>query len=139
MTQQTVADVMTPSPTTVDITDTLRTVARTMTEQDIGALVVRAGTTAVGIVTDRDLVVRGLAAGLATDTPVQHLVTEQVVTVGHTDPIETAIEVMRDAAVRRVPVLDGDSLVGIVSIGDLALERDPMSALADISRSEPNR
>lgn len=139
MTQQTVADVMTPSPTTVDVTDTLRTVAQTMAEQDIGALVVRAGTAAVGIVTDRDLVVRGLAAGLATDTPVQQLVTGQVVTVRDTDPVEAAVEVMREAAVRRVPVLDGDTLVGIVSIGDLALERDPMSALADISRSKPNR
>ncbi|MFD7025575.1 CBS domain-containing protein [Promicromonospora sukumoe] len=138
MAQQTVADVMTPSPTTVDVTDTLRTVASTMAAQDIGALVVRAGTTAVGIVTDRDVVVRGLAAGLDPDSTVQDIVTGQVVTVAHTDPVETAVQVMREAAVRRVPVLDGDMLVGIVSIGDLAVERDPMSALADISRSEPN-
>lgn len=139
MVQQTVADVMTPSPATVDVTDTLRTVARAMADHDTGALVVRAGTTAVGIVTDRDVVVRGLAAGLGPDSAVQDVVSGQVVTVGQTDPVETAVDVMREAAVRRVPVLDGDTLVGIVSIGDLAIELDPTSALADISRAEPNQ
>jgi CBS domain-containing protein len=139
MVQQTVAEVMTPDPTTIDVTGTLQDAARLMAEQDLGVLVVRAGPTAVGVVTDRDLVVRGLAAGLGTDTPVQQVTSQQVVTVGKTDPVETAVKVMRDAAVRRVPVLDGSTLVGIVSIGDLAVERDPSSALADISDAEPNR
>ena len=136
---QTVADVMTPDPITVDVTETLQDAARLMTEQDLGALVVRAGPTAVGVVTDRDLVVRGLAAGLGVDAPVQQVTSQQIVTVGHSDPVETAVKVMRDAAVRRVPVLDGDTLVGIVPIGDLAVERDPSSVLADISDAEPNR
>lgn len=87
MVQQTVADAMTPDPTTVDVTETIQDAARLMTEQDV----------------------------------------------------ETAVKVIRDAAVRRVPVLDGGTLVGIVSIGDLAFERDPSSALADISDAEPNR
>lgn len=139
MAQQTVADVMTPAPTTVDAAEPLEAAARLMATEDVGALVVTSGNAAVGVVTDRDLVVRGLAEGLGLDATVQQVASEKVVTVGHTDPVETAVEVMRAAAVRRVPVLDGDVLVGIVSIGDLAVERDPASALADISDAEPNR
>ncbi|MCP2267020.1 CBS domain-containing protein [Promicromonospora thailandica] len=139
MTQQTVADVMTPAPTTVDSTETIQEAARLMAQEDVGVLVVRSGPTATGVVTDRDLVVRGLGAGLGADATVGQVASEQVATVGITDPVETAVEVMRAAAVRRAPVLDGNVLVGIVSIGDLAIERDPTSALADISRAEPNR
>ncbi|MFD6444334.1 CBS domain-containing protein [Promicromonospora sp. NPDC060204] len=139
MAKQTVADVMTPAPITVDGTETLRAAARSMAEHDVGVLVVRAGPTAVGLVTDRDLVVRGLAAGLDADATVQEVTSDKVITVGVTDPVETVVEVMRAAAVRRAPVLDGSVLAGIVSIGDLAVERDPDSALADISRAQPNR
>ncbi|HEV6955299.1 MAG TPA: CBS domain-containing protein [Promicromonospora sp.] len=138
-TAQTVADVMTPAPTTVDSTDTIESAARLMAQEDVGVLVVRSGPTATGVVTDRDIVVRGLAAGLGAQATVAQVASDKVATVGITDPVETAVAVMREAAVRRAPVLDGDMLVGIVSIGDLAVERDPTSALADISRAEPNR
>jgi CBS domain-containing protein len=138
MVQQTVADVMTPAPTTVGMSATFQTAAQMMAEQDVGALVVQAGHTTVGIVTDRDLVVRGLAEGLGLEAMVGEVASEDVVTVGPDVPVETAVEVMRTAAVRRIPVLDGDKVVGIVSLGDLAIERDPTSALADISEAEPN-
>ena len=136
---QTVADVMTPAPTEVDASDPIQVAARAMATQDVGALVVRSESRIVGIVTDRDIVVRGLAEGLGGDAAVRQVASEQVVTVGPSDPVETAVEVMRNAAVRRVPVMDGDVAVGIVSIGDLAVERDPSSALADISEESPNR
>ncbi|MEN5072192.1 CBS domain-containing protein [Isoptericola cucumis] len=139
MASRTVAECMTPAPTTVEVSDTLRTAADTMAQQDVGALVVRAGRRTVGIVTDRDLVVRGLATGRGPDDRVEEVTSERLVAVGPGDPVEVAVHVMRDAAVRRVPVLDGDVLVGIVSIGDLAVERDPESALADISDAPPNR
>lgn len=135
----TVAEVMTPAPTAVDVSDPIQSAARAMASQDVGALIVQSGTSTVGIVTDRDLVVRGLAKGLGGDAPVRQVASEQVVTVGPSDPVETAVEVMRSAAVRRVPVMDGDTAVGIVSLGDLAVELDPTSALADISEAEPNR
>lgn len=135
---QTVADVMTPAPTAVDLSDTIQAAAQAMASQDVGALVVQSESKTVGIITDRDLVVRGLAEGLGTESPVRQVASEQLVTVGPSDPVETAVEVMRAAAVRRVPVMDGDVAVGIVSIGDLAVTRDPSSALADISEAEPN-
>jgi CBS domain-containing protein len=136
---QTVADVMTPAPTAVDVSDSLQVAAQAMAAEDVGALVVQSGSKVVGIVTDRDLVIRGLAQGLGLDGTIGQVSSEQLVTVGPGDPAETAVEVMRDAAVRRVPVMDGDVVVGIVAIGDLAVTRDPSSALADISETEPNR
>ena len=136
---QTVADVMTPAPTAVDVSDSVQTAARAMAGEDVGALVVQSESRIVGIVTDRDLVIRGLAEGLGVDATVGQIASEQLVTVGPGDPVQTAVEVMRDAAVRRVPVMDGDVVVGIVAIGDLAVTRDPASALADISEAEPNR
>ena len=139
MTQQTVADVMTPAPTTIGMSETLESAARTMAAHAVGALVVQAGPTVIGIVTDRDLVVRGLAEGLGLDAMVGEVASEELVTIGPDVPVEVAAEVMRAAAVRRIPVLDGDVAVGIVSIGDLAVERDPSSALADISEEPPNR
>jgi CBS domain-containing protein len=138
MVPQTVADVMTPAPSTIGMSDTLQTAAEMMATLDVGALVVQAGHTTVGIVTDRDLVVRGLAEGLGLEAMVGEVASEDIVTVGPSLPAETAVEVMRAAAVRRIPVLDGDTVVGIVSLGDLAVERDPASALADISEAEPN-
>lgn len=136
---QTVADVMTPAPTAVDVSDSVQVAARAMAAEDVGALVVQSDAKVVGIITDRDLVVRGLAEGLGVDAAVRQIASEQLVTVGPSDPVQTAVEVMRDAAVRRVPVMDGDVAIGIVSIGDLAVTRDPASALADISEAEPNR
>jgi signal-transduction protein with cAMP-binding, CBS, and nucleotidyltransferase domain len=138
MAQQTVADVMTPAPTTIGMSETLETAARTMAAQDVGALVVQAGPTTVGIVTDRDLVVRGLAEGLGLETMVGEVAIEELLSIGPGVPVETAVELMRVAAVRRIPVMEGDVPVGIVSIGDLAVERDPTSALAGISEAEPN-
>ncbi|MFD6445591.1 CBS domain-containing protein [Promicromonospora sp. NPDC060204] len=138
MAQQTVADVMTPAPTTIGMSETFQSAARAMADHDVGALVVRAGPTVIGIVTDRDLVVRGLAEGLGLEAMVGEVASEELVTVGPDVPVEAAAEMMRSAAVRRVPVVDGDVAVGILSIGDLAVERDPTSALADISRAEPN-
>jgi signal-transduction protein with cAMP-binding, CBS, and nucleotidyltransferase domain len=138
MAQQTVADVMTPAPTTIGMSETLQSAAQVMAAQGVGALVVQAGHTTIGIVTDRDLVVRGLAEGLGPTAMVGEVASEDIVSVGPDAPVEEAIEVMRTAAVRRVPVLDGDTVVGIVSLGDLAVDRDPMSALADISEADPN-
>jgi CBS domain-containing protein len=124
-----VADFMTAVPATVEVTETLRQAAQEMAEHDVGALVVQAGRRPIGVVTDRDLVVRGLAAGLGTDATVEQVTSGQIVTVGHADPVEGAFDVMHAAGVRRVPVLDGDTLVGLLTFGDLTIERDPTIAL----------
>ena len=134
----TVADYMTPHPTVVEVTDTLRSVAETMATQDVGALIVAEGGAVVGVITDRDLVVRGLANGIGLDAPVGQLATGDLVTVEPGDSVVDVVEIMRDRAVRRVPVVEGDQAVGIVTIGDLAVALDSDSALADISAAPPN-
>jgi CBS domain-containing protein len=66
------------------------------------------------------------------------VVTHDLVAVSKDDDLDTAVELMRTHAVRRLPVLDGERLVGVVSLGDLAVEREKDSALAQISAEEPN-
>jgi CBS domain-containing protein len=135
---RTVSEFMTTQPTVVEVTDSLRSVAQTMATQDVGSLIVAEDGAVVGIVTDRDLVVRGLAEGVGLDAPVGQLTTGDLVTVGPDDDVAQVVQLMRDHAVRRVPVVDGTQAVGVVSIGDLAQALDADSALADISAAPAN-
>ena len=135
---QTINEVMTHDPITVDASTTIAQVARKMREGDTGAILVTEGDRLVGIVTDRDIVVRGLADGRDPDTPIGEFTSREVRTVTPDQPVEEAIRIMREDNVRRVPVCRDGRPVGIVSIGDLALERDEESALADISAGRSN-
>ncbi|HEY7489145.1 MAG TPA: CBS domain-containing protein [Streptosporangiaceae bacterium] len=134
-----VRDIMTGSPTSVAPELDLVTVARTMRDEDIGTVLVIDGENLQGVVTDRDLVVRGLAAGLdPRTTTAAGICSSATVTVGPDDALDKAVELMRERAIRRLPVLENGRPVGILSIGDLAMERDPRSALADITAAKPN-
>jgi CBS domain-containing protein len=109
-----------------------------MREADIGDVVVQDGPGPVGILTDRDIVVRSTAEGAPPDdVAIGEICTTAVATLGPEDPIDRAVELMRERAVRRLPVADQGRVVGIVTLGDIAIERDDASALADISSSEP--
>jgi len=90
-----------------------------------------------GIVTDRDITIRAVAAGRDIKScMIGEIASQNVATISPADPIEHAVDVMRMHAIRRLPVMDYHARpVGIVSIGDLAVDRDPNSALADISSS----
>jgi CBS domain-containing protein len=92
-----------------------------------------------GVVTDRDLVVRVMAEGGAVgDRTVASACSDEPVTVAPDDDIDQVIGLMRERAVRRIPVVEHGHPVGIVSLGDLAIERDPGSALGDISSARPD-
>lgn len=135
-----VREVMHGNPVCVPVTTPIREAARMMRDQNIGDVLVVDGDRLRGIVTDRDIVVRGIAEGNDVErTPVQDVCSPQLVVVTPDDALDRAVQLMREHAVRRLPVAEGDRPVGIVSIGDLALEKDPDSALADISGSPPNR
>jgi CBS domain-containing protein len=138
MARRTVSDFMTPAPTVIEQDETLRSAAQTMAQQDVGALIVASRGEITGIVTDRDIVVRGLAEGLDGDAHVKHVTSGRLATLGPDDPVAQAVQIMRDAAVRRVPVMDGSVVVGVVSIGDLAVALDSGSALADVSEAPPD-
>ncbi|WP_395108372.1 CBS domain-containing protein [Actinomadura sp. SCN-SB] len=134
-----VRDIMTGSPTAVSPDLDIVTVARAMRDEDIGAVLVADSERLHGLVTDRDLVVRGLAAGGdPTQIKVSSMVSDEPETVRPDDSLDTAVKRMRERAVRRLPVVDDGQAVGIISLGDLAIERDASSALAQISAARPN-
>ena len=133
-------DIMTRTVQAVRHDTTLREVASMMLDSEIGDVLVNDDKGALlGIVTDRDLVIRGLAEGYDPDeTTVGEVCTRSPVQLGPDASIDEAAQVMRDRAIRRIPVVRDGAAVGIVSIGDLAREKDPNSALAEISAAPAN-
>ena len=137
---QTVNEVMTADPRTVKPDDTIADAARFMRDDDVGALVVEQEGRPTGIVTDRDIVVRGIARGSdPSSTKVADVASEASVTVSPDQQASEAARLMREHDVRRLVVVHGGRTAGIVSIGDLAVALDDESALADISAASPNR
>jgi CBS domain-containing protein len=135
-----VREIMTGTPHFVPPEADLVSVARTMRDEDIGCVLVGDRTNMYGMVTDRDLVVRGLAGGLnPNEAKVGGICSDATVMVGPEDDLDEAVRLMRDHAVRRLPVVEEGRPIGIISIGDLAIEKDPTSALADISKAKANR
>ena len=136
---QKVRDVMTENLVTLPSWAPLVDAARRMKEADIGDVIVLDDGNLCGLVTDRDIVVRAVAEGKdPRSSTLDEICTHEVTTVGPDDSLDRVVQIMRQQAVRRVPVVEAGRPVGIVSIGDLAIERDPDSALADISASAPN-
>jgi CBS domain-containing protein len=114
--------------------------ARVMKDSDIGDVVVTDGATLAGMLTDRDIVVRAVAerADPATTT-IGSIITREVVMIEQHSTASEAAALMRERNIRRVLVCDHErKLVGIVSLGDLAMQLDPNSALSDISEAAPN-
>ena len=137
---RTVEEIMTVAPATVGADEPTRAAARVMREHDVGAVLVLDGDGLHGILTDRDLAVRLVAEGHdAESTAVREVATADPTAVDSSDSVDDAISLMRERALRRLPVTEGGRPVGIVSLGDLAVERDADSALADISASDPDR
>ena len=137
---ETINDVMTANPWTVTDRATIEEAARVMRDADIGDVIVLDPDGEIqGIVTDRDVVVRGVAKGVDTNSePVGSILEGDIVTIASEDTIEAALDLMRDHKVRRLPVVDDRRLVGIVTLGDLAVDLQPSSTLADISQAPPN-
>ena len=111
-----------------------------MRDGNIGDVVVLEDGQVRGILTDRDIVIRALAEGMdPSRTTVGEVCSRELTTLSPTDSIAQAVSIMRDKAIRRLPVVEGGRPVGIVSLGDLAVEREPDSALGGISAAPPNR
>ncbi|MDQ2627804.1 MAG: CBS domain-containing protein [Actinomycetota bacterium] len=137
---RTVAEIMAHTPQTVPADMPVSEAAECMRRADIGNVVVLSDGHVQGIVTDRDIVVRVVAEGKELSTPVGEVCSSQeLVSVRPDSSLDDAVALMRSKAVRRLPVIDGDRLAGVLSIGDLAVERDEKSALADISAATANR
>jgi CBS domain-containing protein len=135
-----VLDLMTTDVVTLPPDASVFEAAQRMRDDDIGDVIVTEKGRLCGIVTDRDLVVRGLAEQPDLETTrIGDLCSPDVVTVSPGDDLAKAVALMRERAVRRLPVTEAGRVVGVVSLGDLAMERDEQSALTDISAEPPNR
>jgi len=135
---ESIRDVMTSDPKTVEADATVQDVAQIMDKEDIGNVLVVENGDVQGIVTDRDIVVRVVAKGNGADASVREACTTDVETLSPDDSVDDAIKKMEQANVRRLPVVEDGNPVGIVSLGDLAVDTDQDSALADISSASPN-
>ena len=137
-----IREVMTPSPRTVTPDTSLAAAARMMAEDDIGDVLVAESKTErlVGIVTDRDITIRAVAESRDPDTTkVKAVVSSEVVSVAPGDTVQDTLELMKGLNVRRLPVVEDGRAIGVVSLGDLSVETDVGSALADISTAPPDR
>jgi len=136
-----VSDVMTKNVIYLPAETPLDEAARAMREADIGDVVVTEGAELIGMVTDRDIVVRAVAEKrTAAETTIGSITTREVVMIEQNCHVSEAANLMRERGVRRVLVCDAErQLVGIVSLGDLALRLDPTSALGEIAAHSPDR
>ncbi len=137
---QTVADVMTTDPVTIEASESVTEAARRMSTADSGAVIVLDNGRVTGMITDRDITIRVVAEGrdVATTTTGEAASQDELVIVAPDTSLQQAVQLMRSKAVRRLPVVQDDRAVGILSIGDLAVELDETSALADVSAAESN-
>jgi CBS domain-containing protein len=134
-----IREVMTADPRTVETGATVADAAREMRDGDVGSVVLIENGSVAGIVTDRDIAVRVVAEGRDPDaTRVSEVATTPAVTLTVDQSVDDAIRLVREQDIRRIVVVQDDRAAGIVSLGDLAIERDTGSALADIASEPPN-
>jgi CBS domain-containing protein len=137
---QSIRSLMTADPMTMSATSSVVEAASGMRDANIGDIIVLDGDRICGILTDRDIIVRAVAEGRdLASTKLADICSQELTTLAPTDSVEDAVRLMRDKAIRRLPVVEGGKPVGIVSIGDLAVSQDPRSALGQISAAPPNR
>lgn len=136
---QSVREVMTPQPVLLKDSASAVDAARAMRDQNIGDVIVVKNGDICGVVTDRDIVVRAIAEGRdPASVTLGEICSTDVATVEADEEVEKVEKMMREKAIRRVPVVESGRPVGVISLGDLALQRDKKSALADISEAPPN-
>src|ERR687897_3836551 len=116
-----IKDAMARNPLSVRADATVQEAAAGMRDAGVGALpVVSDSEELVGIVTDRDIALRAVAEGLGSETTVDQVMTKQLIVVDASDEFEDALSLMRERQVRRLPVVDGERLVGMVAQADIA-------------------
>jgi CBS domain-containing protein len=138
---KTVKEIMSKDCVTVSLQDNVYEIAVKMKENDIGFIPVVQGKKLIGVVTDRDLVIRGYAEKREGSAAVQQVISENITSIPSNTTVDEAAKIMAKEQVRRLPVVDNGELVGIVAIGDLAVrdkfENEAGEALSKIS--EPDK
>ena len=118
---------------------TISEAAEVMRREDIGDVIVVDADRLYGMLTDRDIVVRVLAEGQdPSQTRIGDVCSRELTTISPEESVGQAVRLMREKAIRRLPVVEHDEVVGMLTIGDIAVERNSRTALADISAAPPN-
>jgi CBS domain-containing protein len=124
-----VSEVMTRDVQTIRPDQPVQQAASFMLSADAGSVPVTDGDRLIGMITDRDIAVRGVAKGYGPDTPVRELMTDDIICVREDDDVDDVASKMSEAQVRRLPVIDDqERLCGIVSLGDLSRDADEDAA-----------
>jgi CBS domain-containing protein len=127
-----VSDLMTASVDSIRVTDTIAHAAERMGEIDVGSLPILSDGKLVGIVTDRDITIRAVAAGIPSDAPVRRIMSDMVETCRPDDDVGSVLALMSREQIRRMPVCDDDrEVVGIVALADLAARAPDKTDVAD--------
>jgi len=136
-----VRELMSKDPIKLASSSPVAEAARQMRDKNVGAVIVEDNGKLCGVVTDRDIAIRAVAEGR--DPATAHLAdicSKDLTTVSPDEDLDRAVQIMREKAIRRVPVVDGNNRpVGVLSLGDLAIERDSRSVLGQISAAPPNQ
>jgi CBS domain-containing protein len=126
-----IRDVMTPNPRTVSPDDSIQNAARIMRDVDTGVVPVVENGRPVGLITDRDIVVRAVAEDGQLNRPVREIVTGSIVCASPEMSTREAADLMSEHQVRRLPVVENERLVGIVSLGDIAVKEGKDKRVGD--------
>lgn len=130
---------MSANPITMAASTPVVEAARAMRDNDIGVVVVENNGQLLGLVTDRDIVVRAIAGNSdASNTTLESICTKDVTSVSPDQSDAEAVQLMREKSIRRLPVVQNGKVVGILSLGDLAIENDEKSVLAQVSAAAGN-
>jgi CBS domain-containing protein len=130
-----IRDVMTPNPRSLSPDDSIQNAARLMRDEDTGVIPVVENGRAIGLLTDRDIVIRAVADGDQLSRPVREIISSRLVSVSPDTSTRDASALMSEHQVRRLPVVEDDRLVGIVSIGDLAVKEGKDGRMGDTLQS----
>lgn len=134
-----IREVMTKDPITIEESDTVVDAARAMRDADVGPALITSNGELRGIVTDRDIAVRVVAEGQdPRSVRAIDVGTTEIASLGPDDDAGDAVRLMKERNIRRLPIVENNRPVGIVSLGDLAIALDDNSVLADISSEPPN-
>ncbi|MDN7245066.1 CBS domain-containing protein [Planococcus shenhongbingii] len=139
-----VTEIMTSNVDTCSTQTSLQEIAAKMKDLDVGSIPIVDNDKLVGIITDRDIVTRGIAEQKSLDSPVSDILSSNPVTASTDMDVEDAANLMAQHQIRRLPVVEGDKIVGIVSLGDIAVKDKSYDnaeiALDDVSEpAEPER
>ena len=129
-----ISQIMTANPQAAQADDSLQTVAQAMSEGDFGSMPVVDGGRLIGVVTDRDIAVRGVANGMSATDSISGVMTDQPVCVAPDCDLKDAAQLMQDRQIRRLYVTDNDTLVGVAALADVVAAASDELAGATIEK-----